>query len=159
MGDLTNYISDLATKNQRATKNYHFFFSFQLCQQDLTIKNRHLFLLVVLCLLTLLPDHQRIQSAEASFFMPRKFREFIEALSCGCRCRFVKVNSRFFSKKKNHPQFRSFWVLFTDFQLTSWVLFWFFEARADFFRGGPLNQLFQRFAHIFLIFFWRKLKK
>ena len=33
--------------------------------------------------------------------MPRRFGDFIEAIGCGCRCRFVKVISRQASVYKN----------------------------------------------------------
>ena len=51
--------------------------------------------MVSVLLLLMLPDRGSLT------FMPRRFGDFIEAIGCGCRCRFVKVISRQASVYKN----------------------------------------------------------
>ena len=75
--------------------------------------------MVSVLLLLMLPDRGSLT------FMPRRFGDFIEAIGCGCRCRFVKVISRQASVYKNDTKKEHMWQLSAKvvlcWQLLTWV--------------------------------------
>ena len=53
--------------------------------------------------------------------MPRRFGDFIEAIGCGCRCRFVKVISRQTLLYKNDTKEGTYVTIICSSQQSTWA--------------------------------------